>query len=150
MQQAKITVSSEIRQGEETIGTEEILFGSYTERNGWSYVRYEETETSGMAGSITTLKWNSVRIILLRRGPYTLRQEFEQGGICIGEYKTPYLTIPLETRTQSVRICEVDGSWELDLAYVLVYGSGEKSRVRLKVTVEQVPQSLDGLLTPCG
>lgn len=136
MQRAKITVSSKIRQDGDTSCMEEISFGAYAERDGWHYIRYEETAASEMAGSTVTLKWQAGRVVLLRQGSYGLRQEFEQDGRCVSEYRTPYLTLLLETHTRDVKIRQMGQGWKLELDYELRYGAGEVSRVRLRIIVE--------------
>lgn len=136
MQEAKITVVSAIRVGEEITRMETVSFGTYTEKNGRFYVRYAETEASGMAGSTTTLKWDLASVTLLRHGTYELRQTFVPGGVCCDVYRTPYLVIPLETQTESVLIRRIDIGWQLFLTYKTIVGMQEESVMNLEITVD--------------
>ena len=58
MQKAKITVSGVSRNSEGISRLETVNTGTFTEKNGYCYARYEETEASGMSGTTTTVKWN--------------------------------------------------------------------------------------------
>ena len=68
MQKAKITVSGVSRSSEGTTRLETVNTGTFTEKNEYCYARYEETEASGMAGTATTVKWNSSQVSLIRHG----------------------------------------------------------------------------------
>ena len=102
MQKAKITVSGVSRNSDGVSRLETVNTGTFTEKNGYCYARYEETEASGMSGTTTTVKWNSSQVSLIRHGTYEMHQEFAEGGACAGDYRTPYLMIPLETKTKKV------------------------------------------------
>ena len=82
MQKAIITVSGVSRSSEGTTRLETVNTGTFTEKNGYCYARYEETEASGMAGTTTTLKWNGSQVSLIRHGAYEMQQVFVEGGTC--------------------------------------------------------------------
>ena len=136
MQEAKITVKSVSRNREGTTRLELTGFGSYTEKNGYHYVRYEETEASGMAGTTTTLKWNGSQVSLIRHGTYEMHQEFADGSSCACEYRTPYLSIPIETKTKRVRIRKPGYGWKIDLEYDLAYAATDMNRMSTSILVE--------------
>ncbi len=128
MQQAKITVSGVSRNSEGVSRLETVNTGTFTEKNGYCYVRYEETEASGMAGTTTTVKWNRTQVFLIRHGAYEMRQEFAEGNTCAGTYRTPYLIIPLEIMTKKVRVRKVSYGWRLQMEYNLTCAAADTSR----------------------
>ena len=136
MQQAKITVSGVSRSGEGTTRLETVNTGTFTEKNGYCYARYEETEASGMAGTTTVLKWNGSQVSLIRHGAYEMHQEFVEGGTYAGDYRTPYLMIPLETKTQKVRIKKLPWGWKLQMEYELAYGAADLNRITTTIVVD--------------
>lgn len=136
MQEAKITVVSAIRDGDEITRMETVSFGTYTEKNGWFYVRYAETAASGMEGSTTTLKWDLATVTLLRHGTYELCQNFVPGGVCRDVYRTPYMAIPLETQTRSVSVRRVAFGWQLFLVYKTIVGEQEENVMNLEITID--------------
>ena len=136
MQQAKITVSGVSRSSEGTTRLETVNTGTFTEKNGYCYARYEETEASGMAGTVTTLKWNATQVSLIRHGAYEMRQEFTEGGTYAGDYRTPYLMIPLETKTKKVRIKKLPWGWKLQMEYELAYAAADLNRITTTIVID--------------
>ena len=136
MQQAKITVSGVSRNSEGVSRLETVNTGTFTEKNGYCYARYEETEASGMAGTTTTLKWNAARVFLARHGAYEMKQEFVEGGTCSGDYRTPYLMIPLETKTKKVRVRKLPYGWKLQMEYDLAYAATDMNRISTTIIVD--------------
>ncbi len=136
MQKAKITVSGISRTGEGTSRLETVNDGTFTEKNGYCYARYEETEASGMSGTSTTLKWNGSQVLLIRHGMYSMRQEFAEGCSCAGDYRTPYLVLPVETRTKRVRVRKIPCGWKIRLEYDLAYGEADVNRIVTTITVD--------------
>ncbi|MBO5635931.1 MAG: DUF1934 domain-containing protein [Acidaminococcaceae bacterium] len=136
MQQAKITVSGVSRSSEGTTRLETVNEGTFTEKNGYCYVRYEETEASGMEGTTTTVKWNSSTVALIRHGSYEMRQEFAEGTSCAGDYRTPYLMIPIETKTKKVRVKKLPYGWKLQLDYDLAYAATDVNRIATTIVVD--------------
>ena len=136
MQQAKITVSGVSRNSGGTTRLETVNAGTFTEKNGYCYARYEETEASGMAGTTTTLKWNGSQVSLIRHGAYEMHQEFTEGGTYTGDYRTPYLMIPLETKTKKVRIRKLPFGWKLQLEYDLAYAAAYLNRITTTILID--------------
>jgi uncharacterized beta-barrel protein YwiB (DUF1934 family) len=101
MQAVKITVcSSSDVAGEEKL--EVVSFGTLHEKNGSWYARYQESELTGLAGTMTTIKWDRERIIVLRSGSVEHRQEFYPGLSQASLYKTPELEpYRMQTRTRT-------------------------------------------------
>ena len=136
MQQAIIKVSGVSRSREGTSRLETVNAGTFTEKNGYCYARYEETEASGMAGTTTTLKWNGSQVFLIRHGAYEMYQEFTEGGTYAGDYRTPYLMIPLETKTKKVRVKKLPWGWKLQLEYELAYAAADLNRIMTTIVVD--------------
>lgn len=136
MQQAKITVSGVSRNSEGLSRLETVNTGTFTEKNGYCYARYEETEASGMSGTTTTVKWNGSQVSLIRHGAYEMRQEFVEGGACAGDYRTPYLMIPIETKTKKVRIKKLPYGWKLQLDYELACAAADMNRITTTIVVD--------------
>ena len=141
MQAVKITVTSKGRDlsGEEQL--EVISYGTLREKQGKWYARYQESETTGMAGATTTIKWDRERVIVLRSGSVEHRQEFYPGLSQASLYKTPELEIPMQTRTSRVQIELLpEGTWVLAIDYELVYFATESKQMQLKIRIEEDKQ----------
>ena len=115
---------------------ETVNTGTFTEKNGYCYARYEEAEASGMSGTTTTVKWNSSQVSLIRHGAYEMQQEFAEGGTYAGDYRTPYLMIPLETKTKKVRIKKLPYGWKIQMEYDLAYGAMDMNQIMTTILVD--------------
>lgn len=141
MHAVKITVKSQGRDLSGVENLELVSYGTMTEKNSKWYVRYQESETTGMAGTMTTIKWDLQRVIVLRNGSVEHRQEFFPGLHVDSLYRTPELEIPMSTRTKSVDIKQLfDGSWQLLIAYELFYFQTESKQMDLRITIEEDKQ----------
>ncbi len=98
---------------------------------------YEESETTGFAGTRTILKWDRERLLVLRSGTLEHRQEFYPGLKMQMLYKTPYLTIPMEVRTKTLTIRGANLCWDLTAEYDLIYGEQEDNHICLHITIEE-------------
>ena len=141
MQAVKITVTSTSSDSSEEQALEIISFGTLLEKNGKWYARYQESETTGLAGTTTTIKWDRERVIVLRSGSVEHRQEFFPGLNQASLYKTPELEIPMQTRTRGVKIEFLpEGIWLLAIDYELVYFSKERNQMHLRIKIEEDKQ----------
>jgi uncharacterized beta-barrel protein YwiB (DUF1934 family) len=133
MKNVKITVQSKTT--DECLKT--VARGKLAERLGRYYAIYEETEKTGLKGTKTTIKWNRESVIILRHGVLTYRQELVVGKTDSSVYKTPYLNIPIETTTKSLRVSLKDGKHRIQSEYIMKIGSEEIKKMRLDIVVEE-------------
>ena len=78
----------------------------------------------------------TVQVSLIRHGAYEMQQEFAEGGTYAGDYRTPYLMIPLETKTKKVRIKKLPYGWKIQLEYDLAYGATDMNRIMTTILVD--------------
>lgn len=134
----KISISSkDVGTGEQIVS---LASGKMTEKNNKFYVFYEESEDSDMAGTKTTLKWDSENLIILRSGTIDSRQEFMTNMKFSSIYKTQYLTMPITTTTKFLEIVEDCGLWQIELEYLLDIGNEEVREIKLKLEIEEENQ----------
>ena len=82
-----------------------VTEGKLYERNGATYLIYDESEFSGFPGCKTSLKLKDKTIRLKRIGEgreYGMEIEFKEGERFSGQYETPYGMIGMEVLTDSV------------------------------------------------
>lgn len=133
MKNVKITVHS--KSTDESLKT--VTVGEFAERSGKNYAIYEETEETGLKGTKTTIKWDSESVIILRSGVLKYRQELVIGKIDYSVYKTPYMNIPIETTTKSLRVSLKDGKHKIQSEYTMKIGSEEIKKMKLDIVVEE-------------
>ena len=78
--------------------------GRYYNKNGVRYVTYDETEVSGMEGSVTVLKIYPQHVALLRMGNFRQKQEFILGRKSQSLYATPYGNMNMAVTTAELAI----------------------------------------------
>ena len=98
--------------GRQFVGNEEaedsvefITEGKMSEKNGATYILYDESELSGFPGCTTTLKFKDDRIVLKRIGKnkeIASHMEFEPGLEFRNKYNTPYGAIDMIMRTSKI------------------------------------------------
>ncbi len=82
-----------------------VTEGKLYERNGATYLVYEESDFSGFPGCKTSLKLKEDTIRLKRLGKdagYGMEIEFRKGKRFFGQYETPYGMIDMEVMTTKV------------------------------------------------
>ncbi len=138
MREAKITVKSDTMSSGESQKMDLVSFGGYAEKNRVHYARYEESEMTGMEGSVTTIKWWDDQVTLIRHGSYSMQQEFKEGMTHRCMYHTPYMDIPIAVTTSRLNVERIPSGWRLELQYDLSYGEGdgETNRMKLEILVE--------------
>lgn len=105
-------------------------------KDGWTLC-YNETEATGMAGTVTTLEMSPGRLNLMRSGshPSMLILEKNQRHHC--NYHTPYGTIDLGTYASELeyRLNECGG--EILFSYTLGFNGGISSAHTIHITVQE-------------
>ncbi len=141
MQSVKITIDSHSR----SLNTDDCLrtvsLGQMAERDGKYYVVYEETDTTGLEGTKTTIKWDEKRLVIMRHGKLEHRQEFAAGLVDSSLYKTPYMDLPVVVRTKKLDITREDGAWKLSVEYSTEIGGDIPNEISLKILIEEENKS---------
>lgn len=137
MTPVKITMHSEQKGQGDARPITLVAFGQLAEKNGTTYVRYEETAVTGMEGTKTTLKWTGDTFTVIRHGTYEHRQEYQRGKNSIFSYKTPYFTIPMTAYTRELTILRAPRKWQVNLLYDLEMDSAKSGSIRLRIDIEE-------------
>ena len=101
--------------GEESV-TESRMTADYYEKDGSSYILYEETQKDSGDIVRSIIKYNGSTLEMTRRGAVRSRMIFQAGQAHRTDYVTPYGTLPLEVATR-----EEDGT-VIRLEYTLSSG----------------------------
>jgi uncharacterized beta-barrel protein YwiB (DUF1934 family) len=132
----KITIRSENKENHEGPSTF-VAFGHLTEKGKTTYVRYKESEVTGMDGTNTTLKWTDDSLVIIRHGAFEHRQCYERGRNTLFQYRTPYFNLPMCAFTHLLTTWKGEGRWEVNLDYDMEIDHRPNGRVRLKILIEE-------------
>ena len=110
-------VQSSPEQESETI---ELVTEGRLESDGESgfTLSYQESEVTGMEGTLTTFQIEKDRVTLLRLGEFNSQMVFEQGRRHLSMYNTPYgaLAVGINTRRMKVELAGLEGRIEITYA----------------------------------
>ena len=81
-------------------------------------VSYQETELTGLEGTVTKLHIRDGQVTLLREGSINSQMVFEEGRRHLSMYETPYgaLSVGVNTRRMRSTLGEAGGELEIDYA----------------------------------
>ena len=107
--------------GEESV-TESRMTADYYEKDGSSYILYEETQKDSGDIFRSIIKYNGSTLEMTRRGAVRSRMIFQAGQAHRTDHVTPYGTLPLEVATRPAEFTRGDSHTEIRLEYTLTSG----------------------------
>lgn len=99
--------------------TMELVTEGRLEREGNSYtLSYQESELTGLEGTLTTFQIEPERVTLMRVGEFNSQMVFQEGRRHMSMYNTPYgtMSIGVNTRHLTAQVGESGGDIEIDYA----------------------------------
>lgn len=126
----------QIFDNEEPEVTELVTEGVLSSLGGGEYtLRYQESELTGLEGTLTTFQIEEGRVTLLREGQVNSQMVFEEGRRHLSMYDTPYgaLSIGINTRRMKVKLGETGGDIEIDYAIEIDHAVAGENLFRINV-----------------
>ncbi len=121
-----------------------VTEGKMYERNGATYLVYEESEFSGFPGCKTSLKLTGSRVRMKRTGEDLAGDtimEFERGKRFTSTYETPYGEMDMEILTDRVENnIDENGNGNVDIDYHVSLEGELEGRNELSIEVTEQPQ----------
>lgn len=111
--------------------------GSFVRRGGSFFITYEESETTGYAGCVTTVKVaeDGRRVAMLRYGRAASQLIIEKGVRHVCHYDTGVGALSLGVAADEIEHALTDEGGEVRFSYTLDSGTQELSRNLVEVTV---------------
>lgn len=91
--------------------------GVYEEKDNLRILRYNESELTGMKGTLTTIELHPEHLALIRTGKVIQHQEFHPGQLNRSKYRTPLGVITLAMYTYELDDQLRDGNGDIRLRY---------------------------------
>ena len=114
-----------------TPGTFEIL------ENGFK-ATYEESEISGMQGTMTSIIIADEKVILERTGSTETVMTFEKSGSNVCLYNTPYGVLEMTTNTNNLDIEITENGGKVKIEYDLVVSGQDSISTSLKLDIKVI------------
>ena len=105
-------------------------------REGNSYtLSYQESELTGLEGTLTTIQVDGEQITLMRMGEFTSQMVFQEGRRHLSMYNTPYgaMAIGVNTRHLLADLSDKGGDIEIDYAIEIDHAIAGRSVFQIKV-----------------
>ncbi len=109
-------------------------------REGESYtLSYQESEITGLGGTLTTIQVEGEQVTLMRVGEYNSQMVFQEGRRHLSMYNTPYgaMTIGVNTRHLLAQLTDQGGDIEVDYAIEVDHAMTGRSIFRINVKEAQ-------------
>ncbi|MCI9155474.1 MAG: DUF1934 domain-containing protein [Lawsonibacter sp.] len=105
-------------------------------REGESYIlSYQESELTGLGGTLTTFQVEGDQVTLLRVGEFNSQLVFQEGRRHLSMYNTPYgaMAIGVNTRHLLAQLSDQGGDIEVDYAIEVDHALAGRSVFRISV-----------------
>lgn len=110
---------------------------------GGIVLSYQESETSGLESTLTTVRVEPGRVTVQRTGSVNSQMIFEEDKQHVSLYHTPYGALEVGLRTRKVHISMDGRGGDVTVYYALAIERGEEGRNMLHINVR--PAAQEGL-----
>ena len=118
----------------------ELVTAGRLTRVGESYtLSYQESELTGLEGTLTTIQVDGEQVTLMRVGEFTSQMVFQEGRRHLSMYNTPYgaMAIGVNTRHLLADLTDQGGDIEIDYAIEVDHALAGRNVFQIKVTENQ-------------
>jgi len=98
---------------------------------------YQETELTGMEGTITTFEVMGNRVTLTRSGSVNSQMIFEEGKQHTSLYETPFGELPVDIQTSSLRHTLSERGGVMEIKYSIAVAHTVTGRNCFKIQVKR-------------
>lgn len=131
--------------GMDSDAIELVTEGRFDQEDAGSYtLSYQESELTGLGGTLTTFQIEPKRVTLLRVGEFNSQMVFQEGRQHLALYDTPYGALSVAVRTKKMQTCldPTGGKIEVDYAIEIDHAAAGESLFRIQVRKKPaLPQS---------
>ena len=126
---------SQLYEGQDPDVTELVTAGTLRREQEGYTIAYQETELTGLEGTLTTFQVEPERITLMRMGMVNSQMVFQPGKRHFSMYDTPYgaLSIGINTRKMRSSLNQDGGEIEIDYAIEIDHAVAGENLFRINV-----------------
>ena len=109
-------------------------------RDGSGYtLTYQESELTGLEGTLTTIQVDGEQVTLMRVGEFTSQMVFQEGRRHLSMYNTPYgaMAIGVNTRHLLADLNDQGGDIEIDYGIEIDHALAGRNVFQIKVSENQ-------------
>ena len=116
--------------------TIELVTAGRLQKEGESYtLSYQESEVTGLEGTLTTIQVEGEQVTLMRMGEFNAQMVFQEGRRHLSMYNTPYgaMAIGVNTRRLLADLNDQGGDIEIDYAIEIDHAIAGRNVFQIKV-----------------
>ena len=116
--------------------TIELVTAGRLQKEGESYtLSYQESEVTGLEGTLTTIQVEGEQVTLMRMGEFNAQMVFQEGRRHLSMYNTPYgaMAIGVNTRRLLADLNDQGGDIEIDYAIEIDHAIAGRNIFQIKV-----------------
>lgn len=137
MRNVLITIQSFQSLSGQKDGAELITAGKYGVDEEGIHLSYEESELTGLQGTVTAFLVKPDEVVMSRRGTITSQMIFHKGQKQHFAYETPYGTMTMGLDTHKVIHALDERGGDMEIEYDLDFDRAVVSRNRFKINVRE-------------
>lgn len=125
--------------------TMELVTQGWLKQDEGGYtLSYQESEVTGLEGTLTTFQIEPERVTLMRMGEFNSQMVFEEGRRHLSMYDTPYgaMAVGVNTRHLLAELDENGGAIEIDYAIEIDHAIAGRNIFQIQVKQAQEGGSL--------
>lgn len=122
-------------EGQESDTTELMLPGQFFERDGLSFVKYDEIVEEGGETIRNLLKFSDTKLTVIRHGAVESSMSFEKGKKLRSLYRTPFGDLEVGTLVSRFLILRTEENIRLEVDYALEMNGVHAAENRIAVTI---------------
>ena len=122
-------------EGEDSDTIELVTEGRLTRDEGGYTLSYQESELTGLEGTLTTIQVEGEQVTLMRVGEVNSQMVFQEGRRHLSMYNTPYgaMAIGVNTRRLLAELNDQGGDIEIDYAIEIDHAIAGRNMFQIKV-----------------
>lgn len=122
-------------EGEDSDTIELVTEGRLTRDEGGYTLSYQESELTGLEGTLTTIQVEGEQVTLMRVGEVNSQMVFQEGRRHLSMYNTPYgaMAIGVNTRHLLAELNDQGGDIEIDYAIEIDHAIAGRNIFQIKV-----------------
>ncbi len=126
-------------EGAETDTIELVTEGRLIRDEGGYTLSYQESELTGLEGTLTTIQVEGEQVTLMRVGEVNAQMVFQEGRRHLSMYNTPYgaMAIGVNTRRLLAQLSDQGGDIEIDYAIEIDHAIAGRNIFQIKVKEAQ-------------
>ena len=115
-------------------------------RDGSSYtLSYQESELTGLEGTLTTIQVDGGQVTLMRVGEFNSQLVFQEGRRHLSMYNTPYGAMSIGVNTRHLMASLTDQGGDIEVDYTIEVDHALAGRNVFRINVKESESGLESL-----